>query len=160
MARGAYRWKFARTGGFDQATITSGDDIARLDSLDQKLWVALAMPTEGVDVDVKTLAVLDTDKDGRVRAPEILAAVRWACATLESPEELVRGGDGLEVAAIKAGPVRAAAERILASVGRAGADTITLADVADTAKIFAETRFNGDGIVPADAAEDADDGAR
>lgn len=156
MARGSYRWKFARTGGFDQATIASGEDIARLESLDQKLWVALAMPTSGVDVDPKTLAVLDSDKDGRVRAPEILAAVRWACDTLDSPDELVRGGDGLRLAAIKAGPVRAAAERILASLGKAGADTITLADVADTNKIFAEMRFNGDGIVPADAADDAD----
>ncbi|HEX6835396.1 MAG TPA: hypothetical protein VF334_02430, partial [Polyangia bacterium] len=156
MARPTYRWKFARTGGFDQATIASGDDIARLESLDQKLWVALAMPTDGVDVDPKTLAVLDSDKDGRVRAPEILAAARWACDALESPDELVRGGEALKVAAIKAGPLRAAAERILTSLGRPGSDTITLADVADTNKIFAETRFNGDGVVPADAAEDAD----
>ena len=156
MARGTYRWKFARTGGFDQATITTGEDIARLGSLDQKLWVALAMPTDGVDIDPKTLAVLDSDKDGRVRAPEVLAAARWACETLESPEELVRGGDALKIAAIKAGPVRAAAERILTSLGRTGGDTVTLADVADTNKIFAETRFNGDGVVPAEAAGDAE----
>src|SRR3712207_7640397 len=32
--------------------------------------------------------------------------------------------------------------------------SISLGDVADTAKIFAATKFNGDGVVPADSAED------
>ena len=64
-----YAWKFFRAGGFNQVVISSGADLINLDQLDQKLWVALACPTTGVEFDKTTLALIDTDKDGRVRAP-------------------------------------------------------------------------------------------
>jgi hypothetical protein len=32
-----HRWKFFRAGGFDQALLETGADLAALDSLDQKL---------------------------------------------------------------------------------------------------------------------------
>src|SRR5262249_343576 len=46
--RAAHRWKFFRAGGVDQVLLRDGRDIVRLAELDQKLWVALAMPTRGV----------------------------------------------------------------------------------------------------------------
>jgi len=52
-------------------------DFAHLDELDQKLWVALACPTRGIEFDTKTLDLIDTDKDARIRAPEIIAAAKW-----------------------------------------------------------------------------------
>ena len=45
------------------------------------------------------------------------------------------------------------AKQILVNLGKADAAAIELEDTADTAKIFAATNFNGDGIIPADAAE-------
>src|SRR5215471_11107384 len=141
-----HRWKFARTGGVD---------LKHLDELDEKLWVALAMPCVGVQLDPKTLAALDTDKDGRVRAPEVREAVRFACAAVKNPDDLLKGGeDSIALDALADGPIKASAARILANLGKPGETRISLADVADTARIFANTRFNGDGIVPADAAED------
>ena len=50
----AHKWRFFRAGGFDQVKISSGQDLANLDSLDQKLWVALACPTRGLDLDPRT----------------------------------------------------------------------------------------------------------
>src|SRR5205085_8575257 len=47
-----------------------------------------------------------------------------------------------------------AARRILANIGKGNATAITLADVSDTAKIFAATEFNGDGVVPPQTASD------
>ena len=38
--------------------------------------VALACPTTGLEFDTRTFALIDTDKDGRVRSPEIIAAIR------------------------------------------------------------------------------------
>ena len=70
----SYRWRFFRAGGFDQVKLDRGADLAHLDELDQKLWVALACPTRGIEFDTKTLDLVDTDKDGRIRAPEIIAA--------------------------------------------------------------------------------------
>src|SRR5215471_13977042 len=124
-----HRWKFARTGGVDQVLLTSGEDLKHLDELDEKLWVALAMPCVGVQLDPKTLAALDTDKDGRVRAPEVRDAVRFACAALQSPDDLLRGGDGsLALDALREGPVKASAARILDNLGKTSERRISLAD--------------------------------
>ena len=65
-----HRWTFFRAGGFDQVKLQSGADLMNLDALDQKLWVALACPTSGLEMDARTLALIDTDQDGRVRAGE------------------------------------------------------------------------------------------
>jgi len=155
----SHTWQFFRTCGLDQALIRSGADIANLASLDQKLWTALSCPTQGIRFDAKTLELLDTDKDGRIRVPEILNAVAWLSARLVSLDPLIAGSDAVKLASLNSATpegkaLLANAKRILANLGKSSAETITLDDVADTAKIFAETRFNGDGIVPADASED------
>jgi len=154
-----HTWRFFRAGGFDQVRLETGADLTALEQLDQKLWVALACPTTGLEFDAKTLALIDTDKDGRIRAPEIIAATNWAVGCLKNPDDLVRSSAVLPLSAINdAAPegkqLLASAKHILASLGKAEAGGITVEDTADTAKIFAQTQFNGDGIVPADAAAD------
>lgn len=155
----AHRWKFHRLGGFDQVRIESGADIRHLPELDQKLWAALSCPTSGVEFDAHTLQLIDNDGDGRIRAPELLAAVTWTCAALKNPDDLLAGRADLPLAAIndetKDGrKLLKAARRILDNLGKQKAESITAEDTADTNKIFATTRFNGDGVVPAGSAED------
>ncbi len=150
-------WKFIRTGGLDQVVLASGADLAHLDVLDPKLWVALACPTQGLEFDEKTLQLTDTDKDGRVRVPEVIAAVKWALARLKNADDLIRGGAALPLAAIDdSAPdgraLLASARHILASLGKAEATTISVEDATDTARIFGKTLFNGDGVVPAESA--------
>ncbi len=154
-----HRWKFHRAGGVDQVTLRDGADLVHLGELDPKLWVALAMPTRGVHLDPKTLAALDTDGDGRIRLPEVLDAVKWATASLRSPDELLRGGDRLALDAIADPELLASAKRILDNLGKGAQSEISVEDVADTNRIFAETRFNGDGVVPVESA-DGDDARR
>jgi len=153
-----HRWKFHRAGGVDQVTLRDGADLTHLAELDPKLWVALAMPTRGVHIDKKTLDALDTDKDGRIRLPEVLDAIKWVTASLKSADEIVRSHDRLALDAIADAELRASAKQILTNLGKPDAVEISVEDVADTAKIFAETRFNGDGVVPAESA--GSDGAR
>jgi hypothetical protein len=154
-----HRWTFFRAGGFDQVKLASGDDLANLAALDQKLWVALACPTTGLEIDARTLSLIDTDKDGRVRAPELIAAAAFACANLKDSNDLFKGEATLPLAAIDdaqpAGKtLLASARRILADIGKGGAAAISLDDVGDPAKIFADTVFNGDGVITEAAAED------
>ena len=66
-------WSFFRAGGVDQVKLTSGADLASLHQLDQKLWVSLACPAKGIEFDARTLELMDGDKDGRIRAPELVA---------------------------------------------------------------------------------------
>ncbi len=159
MAKSNHNWKFFRAGGVDQVKFESGADFANLDQLDQKLWVALACPTTGLEFDQRTLAFIDTDHDGRIRAPELIAAAKWATSLLKNPDDLLKCEGSLPLSAINdASPegkqILASAKRILADLGKPNATEITLQDVSDTARIFAQTTLNGDGIVPADAAPD------
>ena len=77
-SRHPHKWRFFRSGGFDQARLESGADLLALNELDPKLWAVLSCPTHHLHMDDKTLELMDTDRDGRIRMPEILAAVRWA----------------------------------------------------------------------------------
>ncbi|MBM3858421.1 MAG: hypothetical protein FJ395_02075 [Verrucomicrobia bacterium] len=149
-----HTWNFFRAGGFDQVKLETAADLASLDQLDQKLWVALACPTSGLEFNAKTLALIDADKDGRIRVPEILAATKWALGCLKGSDTLFAGRDSLPLAAISDPQILASAKQILANLGTPNADSISIEDVADTTKIFAQTRFNGDGIIPVEAAED------
>src|SRR6266850_395003 len=99
-AQSSHTWKFFRAGGFDQVKLESGADIANLDQLDQKLWVALACPTNGLEMDARTLALIDLDKDNRVRAPELIAAVDFAGRNLRNADDLLKGADALPLSAI------------------------------------------------------------
>lgn len=155
----AHTWRFFRAGGFDQVRLDRGEDLLALDQLDQKLWVALACPTDGLEFDKKTLELIDADKDGRIRAPELLAAVKWAGALLKDAGGLVKGSSGLALSAINADHeegqrLLASAKQILKDLGKKNAKEITLDDTADTAKIFGKTKFNGDGVLPAASADD------
>lgn len=149
-----HSWKFFRAGGVDQVVLRDGADIAHLEQLDQKLWVALSMPVGVAEFDPRTLSILDTDKDGRIRPPEILAAVAWARGAFKDLGGLLKGGDSVPLDAIRDPALLAGAKRILANLGRPDAAAVTLNDVSSQETIFAGTTFNGDGIVPADSAED------
>ena len=150
-------WKFFRSGGFNQVVLGSGADLLNLDQLDQKLWVALACPTTGVEFDGTTLALIDTDKDGRVRAPELIAAVKWAGGLLKNPDDLLKGSPTLRPGAINGANPEG---KLIANFARHVLDKtddaeITFEEAAAAAQTFAAKPFNGDGILPADSASDA-----
>ncbi|HSU52529.1 MAG TPA: hypothetical protein VLT36_00560 [Candidatus Dormibacteraeota bacterium] len=154
-----HSWKFFRAGGFDQVRLDSGADLMQLEKLDQKLWVALACPTTGLEFDSRTLALIDTDKDGRIRAPEIIAATKWALGSLTNPDDLLKSAPALPLASINdATPegkqLLSSAKEILRNLQKPEAAEITIEETLDTTKIFAQTSFNGDGIVPVESAED------
>ena len=151
-----HTWKFFRAGGFNQVVLNSGADFLNLDQLDQKLWVALACPTTGLEFDAKTLALIDTDKDGRIRAPELIAAARWAGGLMKNPDDLLKGSPTLRPSAINdATPegklIANFARQVL---GKSDTGEVTFDEAATAAQTLAAKPFNGDGIVPADSASD------
>ena len=159
MATDKYRWSFFRAGGVDQVVLADGDDLAHLDELDQKLWLALSCPTRGLEFDGRTLDLIDTDHDGHIRPGEVLAVVRWARDAFRTLQVLFSRGDKVSLAEINGEStlgkeLLAESRHILQSLGRPEADTISLDDIADTTKILAATRFNGDGILPPESAGD------
>ena len=153
----SHRWRFFRAGGFDQVLLETGADLMALGTLDQKLWVALSCPVAGIEFDRKTLEFVDSDADGHIRAPEIIAAAAWAGTVLMDPDFLVRRQDRLPLSSIdestdEGRAVLSGVKLVLRALNKPDASEITLEDVSDTARIFSQARFNGDGIVPAQAA--------
>src|SRR6185436_2536559 len=154
-----HRWRFFRAGGVDQVKLGSGQDLLRLGELDQKLWVALACPTAGLEFDARTAALLDTDQDGRIRVPEVLAALAFAGRNLRSADALMKESKELPLDAIdtresEGATLHSAALQVLANLGRPNDPVITVEDLADTTKLFANTAFNGDGIITTASASD------
>ena len=154
-----HRWRFFRTGGFDQVRMETADDLRHLAELDQKLWAVLACPAAGLEFDEQTLRLMDGDADGHIRALELRAAVQWVCDRLRDPGVLFQPGNQVALANLndahpEGAGLLAAAQEVLERVGRAGAAEVSLADLADPARIFPANRFNGDGVVPPALATD------
>lgn len=153
-------WKFFRCGGLDQVALESVEDLLALDQLDQKLWVALGCPVKGTEIDEKTLALIDTDGDGRIVVPEVLAAIKWAVARLNDATGLLRDSSALPLAVIDSANAEGrtilhSAQQILTHAGKGSATAITVDDAANAFGILAEKPLIGDGIVLAGAAPDA-----
>ncbi|MDY0376773.1 MAG: hypothetical protein RBQ72_13730 [Desulfobacterium sp.] len=155
----AHRWRFSRLGGFDQVRLERAEDLQHLVELDQKLWAALSCPVNGLEFDSSTLAMLDSDSDGRVRVQEVLAAVKWICSVLNNLDSVMAGSSELPLQAINDGnqeglQLLASARQLLTYLGKPEAESITIEDVADTSLLLHDSAFNGDGIIPAHSAED------
>lgn len=134
MNSGTRRWRFFRAGGFDQVRLDEAGDLLAIDALDQKLWVALSCPVKGVQFDERTLAFIDADQDGHVRACELIDAVHWAAERLVDTQLLGGGQDGLAPDDIRldteAGQNLAAAARMLAEeLGKTEHDRLSVAEV-------------------------------
>jgi hypothetical protein len=154
-----HHWRFFRAGGFDQVKLEKGADLVAIGELDQKLWVALACPVKGLEFDQRTLELVDTDKDGRVRASELIAAARWAGSLLHDVEVLADGSSCLPLSAIRSTHPEGkllldTARALLRSLKKPQAEAIDVEDTVLALEAFAREPFNGDGIVPADGAPD------
>ena len=137
-----YNWKFSTVGGVTRVNIETGDDIAHLDELDQKLWTVLSCPVKGLEFDEKTLALLDTDKDGKIRVHEVVAASQWLRNVLVDMDYLLEGNDNIEFGMVsnsteEGSKVLEAARMILGKLGQEK-ESITLADVNEYMAIYEE----------------------
>jgi hypothetical protein len=154
-----HKWSFFRLGGFDQVRLDSGADLLALPELNPKLWAVLSCPASGLEFDERTLALIDTDGDGRIRVPDILEALEWTLKLLKSPDCLINGGANLELDSIDDSTplgkaILASAKQILENLGKSTVTFITEDDSDDETEIFANTPFNGDGVITRDAADE------
>jgi hypothetical protein len=156
-----HTFNFFCAGGFNQVRLASGADLLNLDQLDQKLWVALACPTQGLVFDARTLQLIDSDGDGRIRANELIAACKWAGSLLKNADLLVQAPGELALDAINGDSdegrlILQAARTVLQGLGKGEAGSISVADSVAALKAFNAMPFNGDGVLTAAAAADAE----
>lgn len=173
--KSGYDWKYSVVGGVTRVNIESGEDIAHLHELDQKLWTVLSCPVKGLEFDEKTLQLMDLDGDGKIRVNEMVAAAEWLKKVLKSMEYLLEGNDSIAFADIQSDSeegqkVMEAANLILAKLEKEQ-QSISLTDVNDYMAIFEEkckaeyTAEDAEPFTPpygeqSDAAEKAVNGIR
>jgi hypothetical protein len=154
-----HRWRFCRLGGFDQVRLETAEDIRHLGELDQKLWAALSCPVSGLEFDARTLEMLDSDQDDRVRVPEILAAAKWTSSVLANMDTFLAGVGELPLSAIdgrhpEGQQLIASAKQLLSYLGKSEVDRVSIEDVKNTEILFHNSKFNGDGIIAVNVTED------
>jgi len=157
-SNGNYDWKFSTIGGVTRVNIQNGQDIAHLDELDQKLWTVLSCPVKGLEMDEKTLALIDSDGDGRIHVNEVVAAAKWLTGVLKDSDVLVKGGDELPLAALneeseEGKALLDCAQQILANSGLEK-ETLSIAEAAAYLEVISKKPFNGDGIITPASTED------
>ena len=133
MGSASQTWRFFRAGGFDQVRLDTAAELLSIDTLDQKLWVALSCPVKGIEFDTRTLELLDSDADGHIRAPELIGAVQWLKSRLTDTSVLTQNLSGIPLSAIRSddeeGQLIMAAARVVASApGRSNQNLLSAAE--------------------------------
>lgn len=158
MAEKKYDWKFSTVGGVPRVNIESGEDIAHLNELDQKMWTVLSCPTKGLEIDEKTLELMDVDGDGKIRVNEVADAATWITKVLKNPDLLLKQEDTISLDDINQDDedgkkLYDSAKQILANL-ELDKNEISVADTSDSIAIFAKTKFNGDGVITENSTDD------
>ena len=137
-----HEWTYASIGGVTRVTINSGDDIAHLNELDQKLWTVLSCPVSGLEFDETTLRMMDSDGDGKIRVNEVVAGAQWLTNILKDNDKLLDGNDCIAIDDIDSttadGEALASALERLKNKYFTGQDTISLSDIATAKASLAE----------------------
>lgn len=131
----AYKWNYTYVGGVPRVRISTGEDIAHLGELDEKLWTVLSCPVKGLQIDEKSLAYIDSSADGQVHVTEVVACANWLCKVLKKPDTLTHSTDTVSTAAInqeceEGKLLHEAIMQVLKALGKSEATEISLADSA------------------------------
>jgi len=146
-----------KLGGSYQLVVSGPDDLAHIQTLDEALWMATAIPAEGLTCDPVFLGHVDTNGDGRIRSDEIRAAQNWLFGVLRERSRVGLADSALLLSAIDDSSeeglaLLAAARRVLANLDLREAGEITLQQVRDRKTLVAGGASNGDGVIPPAAA--------
>ncbi|MDO5462310.1 MAG: hypothetical protein Q4F99_02345 [bacterium] len=147
----AYHFLYSSMARTIQVRLMKGADIDALATLDQKYWLMLSCPVQGLG-DGETIGrLLDTDNDNRVRIPDVLATIDWLRPRLNGFDCLFTPTTGLSATDIctttPEGEALAKVFQRLASEG-----ILTAAAMDGAIATFRAQVDNGDGVVPATAA--------
>ena len=147
-------WRFVQNGGLIQVELSTIEDVLNLKNLDPKFWTALTCPVSGLEFSEETLTLLDSDKNGRVRIPEILEVVEYIKKYFSKPEIIMTEGDSIplgalgdEIFACGHSPSESA-KSVLEILGKPDATEICYNDVSSSDKLFTPNVINGDGVLP------------
>lgn len=159
LAFGKYR--FQRFGRTYHLRIESPEDLEKILTLDEALWVATNAPIATINADPVFLANLDVDQDGRIRVAELRNGVQWLLDHLQERGEIENDQttlrlDSLNKEAPDAGSIIASARKISRRSGNDDARSISLKEVRRIISLEEKGGLDDAGIVLTEAAADED----
>lgn len=160
-ASGDPAFTFRRMAGLDQALLAEDAEWQGLKRLDPKLWMAMSCPVRGLEFDPQTLALLDADNDGRIRAKEILNAVDWVCRRVTRPSQLRLRRPDLPLDILcddtpEGTELLAAARLVLEKTKAENTNSVNREQAATALSAAAGYAFNGDGVIPPASVDEQD----
>ena len=140
---GGYNWQYCSLGGVTRVKISTGEDIAHLHELDQTMWTVLSCPVKGLELEERTLHLMDTDNDGKIRVDEVTAASQWLCQVLRDPNKLIEAPDMLTLSDLnqdseEGAKLYANAQEVLKLIGE-NSDTLSLTQLNEFLKAHDKT---------------------
>lgn len=128
-----YKWNYSCVGGVTRVHISSGEDIAHLSELDEKMWTVTSCPVKGLEINEQSLKYMDTNNDGVIHINEIVAVSKWLSQVLKSNDIVIKGAEALPLDLLnqeneEGKKLYDAATSILKELGKSDATEITLAD--------------------------------
>ena len=145
-----YRFGFYRMARTTQAALKCGADIEHLSELGRRYWLVLSCPVNTTPALNDVAPLLDTDKDGRVRIPEVLAAVEWLKPRLSSFDVLFTEAEGLAASDIRQDTEEGAVlNKLFTSLSDGSA--LSERTLAEAIASFKAGAANGDSVIPASA---------
>lgn len=136
----SYDWQYCSLGGAIRVKIASGEDIAHLGELDQKLWTVLSCPVDGLEFDRQTLDLIDTEHDGKIMVNEVVQAAQWLTSVIKNKDLILKGDSVLSLDQINTDNENGkklydSARQILKNLGL-DKQEISVEDALDTKAIF------------------------
>ena len=77
--------------------IKTGEDVAHLSELDEKLWTVLACPVSGLEIAEESLLQMDENCDGKIHVQDVVETSAWLCKVLKNANTLLAGSDTIRV---------------------------------------------------------------
>ena len=153
-----YKWTFQKLGGATRILIQSGEDLKHLGELDKKMWTVLSCPVTGLEISDESLRYMDSDADGKIHLDDVVATTNWLLDVVKNPDNLLLSQDGVALSEINqesetGKQLYVSAKQILENLAKEG-EVVTVADSSDSIAIFAQTRFNGDGVITEGSTDD------
>lgn len=158
-----HKWEFENVGGTSRVKIRNGADIAHLKYLDPKLWTVLSCPVKGLEIDEKSLSYIDADGDGKIRVNDVVKTATWVTDAVNNDDMVLNEEDFIYIRHFDTSNevglrLYNTSRQILDNLGKRE-PSLSIEEVTDMATIFANTRFNGDGVVTVETAEEPEDKA-
>ncbi len=144
-------WTFRTYGLIEQYEISSAEDLARIEELDEARWTATSAPIEQYNIDPVFLGFLDEDSDRRIRVRDLQAARRWLWERLEDRSGVSAGSDTLTLSHLsgsgEAVKISRLAGHLLGQLDSADTSRISIAQIRSFKASYAARYPNGDGVV-------------